>query len=137
MYNNNVSSIKSILTPLIATTKLTAVYDYDVKSVDSYPFAKISVIDWEWDFFDTANNKLVSNYRISIINQANITSASEVLMRQLVDLVITELNKKTNVTLWWTVDRFIPISVSWGWTESNEPLRICDITVEVMETINI
>lgn len=137
MYNNNVSKIKAILDPLITTTKLTAVYDYDVRSVDSYPFAKISVIDWEWDFFDTANNKLVTNYRISIINQATITSASEVLMRQLIDSILTELNKKANITLSWSVDRFIPVGVSWGWGEANEPLRICDITCEVMETISI
>lgn len=137
MYKNNSNAIKVILDWLITTTKLTAVYDYDVKIINSYPIAKISVMDWEWSFFDTNTNKFISQYKIVILNENKTVATSEPIMRELIDEILIELHKKDNVTLWGIVDRFVPISVNWGWTDTNEPLRICEIICETMESVNI
>ena len=99
MYKANANALYNIIDGLVAGTKLTAVYDYDVKSVDSYPFAKVSVMDGDSDFFDTTENEMVSSYKISIINQNTDTVNSEPIMRELVDEVLVELNKKDYITL--------------------------------------
>jgi hypothetical protein len=135
MYKANWIAIYNILNWLIASTKLVAVYNYDVKQVDSYPFAKITVNDWIWDFLDTSINQLISNYKISVINQANTTANSEAIMRELVDNILIEFNKSTNITLGWIVERLKVTNINWWWAESNEPLRICEINIEILETL--
>lgn len=135
MYKENAQALYDIVNWLVATTKLTAVFNYDVKSVDSYPFAKVSVMDGDNDFFDTNENELVSTYRISVINQNTNIVNSEPVMRELADQIILELNKKTNVTLSWTVVYMKVTNIAWGWSETNESIRICDIIVEVKENI--
>ena len=137
MYKNNWVAIYNILNGLVVSTKLTAVYNYDVKQVDTYPIAKISVNDWLNDFLDTHTNELTTNYKVSIINQANNTLNSEAVIRELVDNIILEFNKQNNITLGWSVERMKITTISWGWGESNEPLRICEINIEILETIEI
>ena len=135
MYKENAQKLADILTSLIADTKLQAVYNYDVKESNVYPFAMVRVKDWESDFFDTSENEMTSTYMISVINQNTKVATSEVVMRELVDEILLELNKKENLTLWGTVNRIIPRTIAWGWSETNESVRICDITIEVNENI--
>jgi hypothetical protein len=135
MYKDNAQAIYNILNALVATTKLTDVYNYDVKQVDSYPFAKVSVMDGDSDFFDTTENEMISNYRVSIIHQNRAIETIEPVMRELVDEVLLELNQKTNITLSGTVVYMKVSNIAWGWSELNETVRICDIFIEVKENI--
>jgi len=78
---------------------------------------------------------MISNYKISIINQATDTVNSESIMRELVDSVILEFNKYSNITLNGQIERLKVTNINWGWADSNEPLRICEINIEILETI--
>jgi len=135
MYKANAEKLTDILSSLIGSTKLQAVYNYDIKQVDVYPIAIVRVKDGESDFFDTTNNEMTSSYTIAIVNENKTVATSETVMRELVDDVLLELNKKENLTLGGTVNRIIPRNISWGWSETNESVRICDITIEVNENI--
>jgi hypothetical protein len=135
MYKENAQKLADILTSLIAGTKLQAVYNYDVKQTDVYPFAMVRVKDGESDFFDTSENQMISSYMISIVNENKTVATSEVVMRELVDEVLLELHKKENLTLGGTVNMIIPRNIVWGLSETNESVRICDITIEVNENI--
>lgn len=92
-------------------------------------------MDGDNDFFDTNENELVSTYRISVINQNTDIVNSEPVMRELADQIILELNKKTNVTLSGSVVYMKVTNIAWGWSETNESIRICDIIIEVKENV--
>lgn len=135
MYKQNAEKIYDIVNGLVATTKLTVVHNYDAKEVDSYPYATVSTISGENDFYDTTNNEMISSYRVSVYYRNKNISTSEGYIRELADQLLTELNKDDHVTLDWTVVYMKVVNIQWGWVETDETKRLCDIFVEVKENI--
>ena len=137
MYKANAQKIYDIINGLVATTKLTQVFNYDTKQSDSYPYATVSVISWTNDFYDTTENEMISSYRVSIYYQNKNINDMEGYIRELADQILTEINKKEHITLSSTVVYMKPIRIDWGWIETDETKRICDITIEVKENIEV
>jgi hypothetical protein len=48
---------------------------------------------------------------------------------------LIEFNKISNITLGGIVERLKVTNINWWWADSNEPLRICEINIEILETI--
>ena len=80
---------------------------------------------------------MVSSYRVSIYYQNKNIDDMEGYIRELADQVLTEVNKKEHITLSSTVVYMKPIRIDWGWIETDEKKRICDITIEVKENIEV
>jgi hypothetical protein len=137
MFTGNAQKIFDIVNSLVATTKLTVVYNYDTKTSDSYPYSTVSVWNWESDFYDTTNNEMISTYIVSVYYRDKNIDTTEWYIRELVDQILTELNKKTNLTLEGTVTYMKPVWIQWWWIESDESKRVCDISVEVKENISV
>lgn len=135
MITNIWLEIKNILNSLITTTTLTAVYNYDIKEINSFPIAKITTIDWEETVLDTANNEDNLNFKITVIDQNKSVENMETRMRLLVDNILSELRKKQNQTLNNTVCSF-NMSFVWWWLDLEHPMRVCEITLRC-KTINI
>ena len=135
MYKENAENPFTILSWLIATTSLKAVHNYDVKTSDVFPYATITVADGENDFYDTSENQMSSTYSIIIFNENKNIMLSESVMRELVDSILVELNKKTNLQLSWTVNFIRVPTINWGWSTTNESMRICELIVEVNENL--
>lgn len=130
-------SIYTIINSLVASTKLTAVYNYDAKGSESYPYAIITTKDWSEDMLDTSTNYSEFKFIIRVVNVNKDVSNMEAVMRQLCDDIFTELRKGANKTLSGTVDYFLPTSVSWGWWDSQEPTRVFEISVEVKKIFDM
>lgn len=137
-YVNIWNSIASILNWLIAGTTLTAVYNYDVKEAMSFPYAVVSAQTWEENILDTASNEIIYWFVIRIIDTNKDIANMETRMRTLVDNVLAELRKKINLTLSWSVIKFLPFTINWGWYDWPQfPVRVCEIKVSIVETFNI
>lgn len=128
MYKEVWEALETILTWLISTTKLNKVFNYDVKKYTGFPCATISPLDWDNLFFDSANDELLLQYRVRIVDQNVWIAAMEPRIRQLADEIITELSKKSNAWLNWTVCSFT-MWVSWWWLDDQMPTRICDLNI--------
>ncbi len=137
-YNSIWTSIKTILLNLVWSWKpLQAVYNYDVKTSEVFPYAIISTKDWVEDIIDTANNISTKNFTIRVINVNKNVEVMEDMMRTLCDSIIAELRKEANETLWGTVYKFIPFTIQWWWAEWELPTRMFEIWIEVTEMYSI
>lgn len=130
-------SVYNIVNSLIATTKLTAVYNYDAKGSETYPYAIITTKDGTENMLDTSTNYSEFNFIIRVVNINKNVSTMEDVMRQLCDDIMTELRKGVNKTLSGTVDYFLPTSISWGWADGQEPTRVFEINVEVKKIFDM
>jgi hypothetical protein len=88
---------------LVASTKLASVYNYDVKTYNSVPCATITPLDITEISLDTATNIDTIPFRIRVVDKNKNVSDMEARMRILADDILTELRKKTNITLNGTV----------------------------------
>jgi len=130
MFSNVWTALKAILDPLITTTTLTAVFNYDVKTYDTFPLCNIMIADSEETYLDSSNNMADLKFIIKIIDQNKSIATMEVRMRTLVDTILVELRKKSNCTLWWIAE-WITFSIIWGWQDYEQPTRVCEITCKV------
>jgi len=119
-------AIKTILDTLIAGTSLSAVYNYDIKTYDSFPTATISPVDWEEIILDSATNVDDLVFKIKVVDQNKSIAIMEDRMRTLADAILTELRKKANCTLSWTVEK-IDFSITWWWLDDEQPMRVFEI----------
>ena len=136
MYSSIWTALKAILDPLITTTTLTAVYNYDVKTYNTFPALSIVIWEWEETYLDTANNEANINFLIRIVDQNKDVSSMEARMRTLVDNILVELRKKSNSTLWWIAE-WITFKIIWWWQDLEMPIRVCEITciVKIVNTV--
>ena len=134
MYSSVWTALKAILDPLITTTTLTAVYDYDLKSYESFPVATISTSDWEETYLDSSNNISILKFIIRVADQNKVVATMEARMRTLVDAILVELRKKTNCEL-WGIAEWMTFSIIWGWKDDEHLTRVCDITC-IIKLIN-
>lgn len=136
MITNIWNEIKNLLNGLIATTTLTAVYNYDIKEINSFPIAKITTMDGVETVLDTFTNQDNLIFKISVIDQNKSVEVMEARMRLLIDNILNELRKKENQTLNNTVCNFW-ISFVWGWLDLEQPMRVCEITLNCKTTNTI
>jgi hypothetical protein len=136
MFTSITWAIKTILDGLIASTTLASVYNYDVKTYESFPCATITPIDWEEIFLDTSSN--VDNFviKIRVVDQNRDISWMEARMRLLADNILSELRKKSNCTLWWIIEK-IDFSITWGWIDNEQPMRVFEIFCRTQSVNNI
>lgn len=136
------ASIASSLNTILTTVKnapgsiLAQVFDYDLQVADDngYPFASIVNGDAEESVLDSAYNEAEYHFFIRVCDLAKDKSATEVNMRILVDAILAELRKKTNLYLSNTVDNTLPFRVRWSWEGSGTvPLRVCTIEIVGMK----
>ena len=124
------------LTPLISTTTLSAVYNYDIKTAESYPYATVSTWDWEEIYLDNLVNETNFKFIIRVYDQNKSVSTMEARMRTLIDTIMVELRKKWNCTLWWLIES-LTFNLKWGWQDFEEPTRVCEITCNIKMVNNI
>jgi len=126
MFTNITWALYTILNNLVSSTTLTAVYNYDVKTYNSFPTATISPVDWEEIFLDTANNQDNLVFKIRVVDQNRDIAVMEARMRTLADSILTELRKKANQTLWNSVC-MVDFSITWWWLDDEQPMRTFEI----------
>jgi hypothetical protein len=126
MFSNIWTEIYNIIYWLIDTTTLSAVYNYDVKTYNSFPTATIWVIEWEEIFLDTGNNSDNLIFKIKVVDQNKNIDTMEARMRLLADNILWELRKRENQTLNNTVCK-ITFSINWGWIDDEQPMRVFEI----------
>ena len=126
MFTNITWALYTILNNLVSSTTLSAVYNYDVKTYNSFPTATISPVDWEEIFLDTANNQDNLVFKIRVVDQNRDIAVMEARMRTLADSILSELRKKANQTLWNSVC-MVDFSITWGWLDDEQPMRTFEI----------
>ena len=131
MFTTISNEIETILNGIVASTKLAAVFNYDVKTYSKFPTATISVVDGEQTLLDTATNDDNINFRIRIVDQNRSIATMEARMRLLIDNVLTTLRTSNNLNN--TVCR-VTFSIVWWWIDDSQPMRSCDITCHCLTT---
>ena len=126
MFSTISNELYTIMNWLIAWTKLASVYNYDVKTYDTVPCATITPLDSVETVLDTINNQDVIPFRIRVVDKNKDIANMEARMRTLADAVLTELRKKTNVTLNWAVCN-MTFTITWGWLDDEQPMRTFEI----------
>lgn len=110
--------------------KVGSVYNHDIKIEDwvLLPAIIITPIDWDEVMFDSCKNKATFNFAVRVIddiqtNQANV----EANMRILADTVLDRLKDMNNVVYsdWETYS--LEYTYSWGYIETQAPLRVFEI----------
>jgi len=99
MFSTISNEIYTIINGLVATTKLAAVYNYDVKTYNSVPAATITPLDTTEVVLDTVTNMDTIPFRIRVVDKNKNVETMEARMRLLADNIIAELRKKENITL--------------------------------------
>ena len=134
------TALYNILSPLVATSpRLAAVYDTEVPSSPVYPYIVLAAGDAVEDELDTASNQTLYSYTIRAVTVAKDKDSMEDTMRQLADDVLAELRKRANQTLAGTADRFLPFTVSWGWSGEGTalPTRYWEIKMDILKDWSI
>lgn len=117
---------------------LAAVYEYDIQTSDEKPFACIITSGATEEMLDTQTNQTVYNYKIRVIDTDKNKSTLENNMRQLCDDILAELRKEANETLQGEAVRFLPFTVEWTWSGSQDTFsRIFEINIEIVELFDI
>jgi outer membrane protein OmpA-like peptidoglycan-associated protein len=83
----------SIYAKLQTVTRLNAVFNYEVKSSDAYPYACVAPLSNSDEVFDTAENRLSYQIMIRIIDFNKESATMEAEMRNVVDDVLDELRE--------------------------------------------
>ncbi len=136
MFTNIWNALYNIINWLIAGTTLNAVFNYDIKTWDSFPYATISVAEWEEIYLDNLVNLTNLKYIIRVYDQNKSVALMEARMRLLIDNIMTELRKKENCCLWWIAES-MTFSLNWGWQDMEQPTRVCEITCNIQMVNNI
>ncbi len=136
MFTNCGVALYNIINWLVAWTTLNVVYNYDVKTWDSFPYATISVMDWEEIYLDNLVNLTNLKYMIRVYDQNKSVALMEARMRLLIDNIMVELRKKGNCTL-WDIAESMTFSLKWGWQDMEQPVRVCEITCNIQMVNNI
>ena len=136
MFSTISNEIYTIINGLVATTKLAAVYNYDVKTYNSVPAATITPLDTTEVVLDTVTNMDTIPFRIRVVDKNKNVETMEARMRLLADNIIAELRKKENITLNWTACN-MTFWIVWGWLDDQQPMRTFDITCTVTTTNTI
>lgn len=133
MFTETWIALYNIMNWLIATTTLNAVFNYDIKTIESFPSASISLQEWDEIYLDQLLNQIDIKYIIRIYDQNKSVALMEARMRLLVDNIMITLRNKSNCGLWWTANR-ITFSYKWWWQDNEQPIRVCEITCNILTT---
>jgi len=137
MFSEISNELYTLINWLVATTKLASVYNYDVKTYNSVPCATITPLDIKETPLDQATNIDEVPFRIRVVDKNKDVANMEARMRTLADEILTELRKRENITLNWTVCN-VNFWVTWGWLDDQQPMRTFEIicTCTAINTIN-
>ena len=136
MFSTISNEIYTIINSLVATTKLAAVYNYDVKTYDNVPVATITPLDTAETVLDTVTNMDVIPFRVRVVDKNKNVATMESRMRTLADEIIAELRKKENITLNGSVCN-MTFWITWGWMDDQQPMRTFEIVCTVTTTNTI
>jgi hypothetical protein len=118
--------------------RLASIYDTQVPTSPTYPYATLSTGEATEESLDTATNTTLYRFTIRAVNVAEDKVTTETTMRKLADDILAELRKRANQTLGGTVDRFLPFTLSWGWENgSTVPNRYFEIRLEILKHFSI
>ena len=129
-------ALYNIINWLVAWTTLNIVYNYDIKTADTFPYATISVMDWEEIYLDNLVNLTNLKYIIRVYDQNKSVALMEARMRLLIDNIMIELRKKGNCTL-WDIAESMTFNLNWWWQDMEQPVRVCEITCNIQMVNNI
>lgn len=96
------AEIKTMLDALVASNKLKIVYDYPVATSDDYPYSVIETESISDDFLDSVSNEVTYIFSIMFFDQlkdSDSRSTVENRLHVLCDNMLTEIRKKSNLTL--------------------------------------
>ena len=105
------------------------VYNYEVKTSESYPYISITPTNITEDVLDQLQNQSIYNFTIRVIDKNKDVAVMEARMREIVDLVLWKLREMWHqITLTDGTSIKINWSWNWGWLDEQEPLRVFNIT---------
>jgi hypothetical protein len=76
------------------------------------------------------------DFRIRIVDKNRDVANMEARMRTLIDNIIAELRKKSNITLGGLICN-MTFEITWGWLDDDQPMRTCEITCKCLTTNTI
>ena len=136
MFKEIWEKLEIILNWIVASTTLNIVYNYDIKTAESFPYATISVMDGEEIYLDNLVNLTNLKYIIRVYDQNKSIALMEARMRLLIDNIMIELRKKGNCTL-WDIAESMTFNLNWWWQDMEMPVRVCEITCNIQMVNNI
>lgn len=120
-------------------SRLASVYDTEVPTSITYPYAVVSTGEATEEILDTSTNKTLYRFWIRAVNVADDKASTETTMRRLADDILAELRKRAHQNLGGTVDNVLPFTLSWWWenTSWTLPSRYFDIRIDVLKHYSI
>jgi len=120
-------------------SRLASVYDTEVPTSTTYPYAVVSTGEATEEILDTSTNKTLYRFWIRAVNVADDKASTETTMRRLADDILAELRKRAHQNLGGTVDNVLPFTLSWWWenTSWTVPSRYFDIRIDVLKHYSI
>jgi hypothetical protein len=128
------AQIKAILDTI---SEIKSVYNYNEKSLNTYPAAVIVAASHANRFSDLAANQRDYTFKVYIFhptNTATDAASAESILRTLADALITAV--ETNVTLNGSCDWAAPTMGSWGYDQREVPVRFIEITIVARKRVN-
>jgi len=125
-------ALTPLLTPVSPNPKLVwAIYNYlpKIESGISTPAIAICPADWEETILDSCSNNVTFNFSILLFDEIQDSiSADESNLRKLADSVIEKLKAMSDVVYTNGTTYKLIFSYRRGFTQTQEPMRICEIT---------
>jgi len=118
----------------VRTIDLTAwsVYNYEPKIIENYPAILITTANWDEEILDTITNETTYNFTIRTVDEIHTWIATvEDNMRTLADTVLERLKDvSTSISYSNGCTVKMEYSYEWWWTDTQEPLRVFEITAK-------
>lgn len=124
------SQLKGILDSI---SEFNVVYEYEEKELAKYPAATITALSHTDEFNDTAANNRVFTFNIRLYFRTDTEEDAESILRDLTDKVIVAV--ENDVTLDNTVDFARPTGARWLFQEREVPVRVVEVTIEVVKRV--
>lgn len=128
-------SLNTALQTKLATIAGLTVFGKEPKQVGTYPAAAVSALSHTNAFEDLASNKRMYTFIIRFYfrtDEANDPDY-EAILEGIVDSAITAIEH--DVTLGGACDWAKPTNAKWAYGEKEVPVRVCELTVEMITRV--
>jgi len=99
---------------------LAGCFNYDPKTIEQFPTAIVLPADLNSVILDTTSNNNLIWYKIRISDQNTNLEVTEARVRAVCDSILENLD---------TIPQIISKNIVWGWTDDEQPMRVCEINV--------
>ena len=106
-----------------SNTWVAETFNYDPKTYENFPSASISAFTTPETILDTQTNASIYVFIVRVVDQNKSVETMEARMRTLCDSLMDDLR---SMSLDDIIQR-ITMTVKWGWTDDEQPVRVFEI----------